>query len=74
MIDVALKNNGWAAQGPPELAEGSGARSRASYAGCPNGHHARRRAFDGDHTPSPKDNGQPTTWDPREVRGYFTQL
>jgi hypothetical protein len=29
-------------------------------------------AFDGDHTPSPKDNGQSTTWNPREVWAFAT--
>ncbi|WP_437849323.1 hypothetical protein [Sorangium sp. So ce363] len=74
MIDVALKDSGWAAQGPPEPGKGSGAHSCVSYTGCSSGHPTRWRAFDGDHTPSPKDNGQPTTRDPREVWGFFTQL
>ncbi|WP_437766756.1 hypothetical protein WMF27_22870 [Sorangium sp. So ce281] len=76
MIDVALalKVNGWAAQGPPAPAKGSGAHSGVSYTGCSSGQPTRWCAFDGDHSPSPKDNGQPTTWDPREVWGFFTQI
>ncbi|AUX40295.1 uncharacterized protein SOCE26_016950 [Sorangium cellulosum] len=35
-----------------------------SYTGCSSGHPTRWCAFDGDHTPSPKDSGQTTTWNP----------
>ncbi|HTN91898.1 MAG TPA: hypothetical protein VL242_49855 [Sorangium sp.] len=45
-----------------------------SYTGCSSGHPTRWCAFDGDHTPSPKDKGQPTTWNPREVWDFFTQF
>jgi hypothetical protein len=74
VIDVTLKNNGWAARVPPEPAKGSGAHSCASYAGCSIGHPTRWCALDGDHTPSPKDNGQPSIQDPREVWDFLTQL
>ncbi|WP_437979469.1 hypothetical protein [Sorangium sp. So ce117] len=60
MIDVALKNNRRAAQEPPEPAEGSGAHSCVVYTGCSSGRPTRWCAFDGDDTPSPKDNGQPS--------------
>ncbi|WP_438000417.1 hypothetical protein WMF26_11845 [Sorangium sp. So ce185] len=72
--DRFVKNNGCTAQDPPEPARGSGTHTCVSYTGCSSGHPTRWCAFDGDHTPSPKDKGQSTTWNPREVWDFFTQF
>lgn len=72
--DRFVKNNGCTAQDPPEPARGSGMHTCVSYTGCSSGHPTRWCAFDGDHTPSPRDRGQDTTWNPREVWDFFTQF
>lgn len=52
----------------------SGGHACTSYEGCSTGHPVRWCAFDEGHTPSPKDRGQSTTWNPREVWTFFTQF
>lgn len=70
--DSFVKINGCTektADGPP-----SGGHTCTSYQGCSAGHPVRWCAFDEGHTPSPRDRGESTTWNPREVWTFFTQF
>ena len=70
--DLFVKNNGCTAQTTPTPP--SGGHVCTSYDGCSTGHPVRWCAFDGPHTPSPKDNGASSTWDPQEAWNFFTQF
>jgi poly(3-hydroxybutyrate) depolymerase len=45
-----------------------------SYEGCSAGYPVRFCPFDGDHTATPLDSGQTTTWVPDEVWTFFSQF
>jgi poly(3-hydroxybutyrate) depolymerase len=45
-----------------------------SFQGCSAGHPVRWCPFDDIHTPSPKDKGATTTWQPKEVWTFLTQF
>ena len=70
--DYFVKTNGCTektADRPP-----SGGHTCTSYQGCSAGHPVRWCAFDEGHTPSPRDRGASTTWNPREVWTFFSQF
>ena len=64
--------NGCTAQTLPEPP--TGGHVCISYEGCSAGHPTRWCPFDDIHTPSPRDKGQSTTWQPKEVWTFFTQF
>ena len=72
--DHFVSVNGCTSQNPPEPTAGSGAHICTSYLGCGAGHPVRWCPFDADHTPSPTDRGQNTTWVPQEVWNFFSQF
>jgi len=52
----------------------NGGHSCVSFAGCTSGHPVRWCPFDDIHTPSPRDPGQSSTWQPAEVWKFLTQF
>jgi poly(3-hydroxybutyrate) depolymerase len=72
--DRFVSNNTCAAQNPPEPAAGSGTHVCTSYQGCSAGHPVTWCAFDGDHTASPVDRGQSTSWVPAQVWSFTTAV
>jgi len=52
----------------------SGGHTCISFAGCSAGHPVRWCPFDDIHTPSPRDRGQSSTWQPAEVWTFLTQF
>ncbi|BCJ47894.1 hypothetical protein GCM10010168_22530 [Actinoplanes ianthinogenes] len=76
--DTFVRNNGCAAQNPPEPARGSLTHIATSYTGCRAGYPVRWAAFDGDHTPEPVDGSTSTsgarTWVGDEIWSFFSQL
>lgn len=52
----------------------SGGHTCISFAGCSAGHPVRWCPFDDIHTPSPRDKGASTTWQPKEVWTFLTQF
>ncbi|GIF13436.1 cellulose binding domain-containing protein [Actinoplanes teichomyceticus] len=76
--DTFVRNNGCAAQNPPEPARGSLAHVVTAYTGCRAGYPVVWAAFDGDHTPEPVDGTTATsgarTWTGGEIWKFFSQL
>jgi poly(3-hydroxybutyrate) depolymerase len=52
----------------------TGGHTCISFAGCSAGHPVRWCPFDDIHTPSPRDKGASTTWQPKEVWTFLTQF
>ncbi len=76
--DRFVRNNGCAAQNPPEPAQGSLTHRITAYSGCSAGHPVVWAAFDEGHIAAPQD-GAPgdsgsRTWLPAEVWKFFTQF
>jgi poly(3-hydroxybutyrate) depolymerase len=75
--DTFVRNNGCAAQNPPEPAAGSLTHTCTSYEGCDAGYPVEWCAFDGGHTPGMVDGGGDDgakTWTKEEVWKFFTQF
>lgn len=73
MRDTFARNNGCAAQNPPDPAAGSGTHTKVVYSGCSAGRPLVWYAFDGGHTPTPTDSGN-RAWLPQETWSFFTQF
>ncbi|MCQ9133704.1 cellulose binding domain-containing protein [Streptomyces hilarionis] len=76
--DRFVRNNGCAAQNPPEPAQGSLTHRVTAYTGCSAGHPVVWAAFDEGHIAAPQD-GAPgdsgsRTWLPAEVWKFFSQF
>jgi poly(3-hydroxybutyrate) depolymerase len=74
MRDRFVKNNGCTAQTPTEPASGSGKHVKTTYAGCSADYPVVWVAFDGDHTPQPKDSGGSMTFAHVETWEFFSQF
>ncbi|MDQ0682234.1 poly(3-hydroxybutyrate) depolymerase [Streptomyces achromogenes] len=76
--DRFVRNNGCAAQNPPEPAQGSLTHRVTAYAGCSAGHPVVWAAFDEGHIAAPQDGAAgdsgSRTWVPAEVWKFFTQF
>lgn len=75
--DTFVRNNGCAAQNPPEPRAGSLTHITTTYSGCRSGYPVVWAAFDGGHTPGPVDGGGDSgvrTWTKGEVWRFFTQF
>ncbi|GAB2884044.1 CE1 family esterase [Streptomyces mayteni] len=78
MRDRFVRNNGCAAQNPPEPAQGSLRHVTTTYSGCAGGRPVTWAAFDGGHIAAPQD-GAPgdsgsRTWLPGETWRFITQF
>ncbi|KAI0199733.1 Alpha/Beta hydrolase protein [Astrocystis sublimbata] len=73
MRDRFVKNNGCTATTPAEPAKGSGQRTKTVYEGCGD-YPVVWVAFDGDHTPTPKDSGAAQSFSPDETWEFFSQF
>jgi poly(3-hydroxybutyrate) depolymerase len=74
MRDRFVRNNGCTAANPPEPAQGSGTHTEFHYSGCSAGYPVAWYAFDGGHTPTPRDAGSNVAWLPQETWTFFTQF
>ncbi len=74
MRDRFVKNNGCKSQTPQEPTAGSGKHVKTVYEDCTPGYPVTWVAFDGDHTPQPKDRGAGRTFAPVEVWEFFSQF
>lgn len=77
MRDTFVRNNGCAAQNPPEPRQGSLTHVTTAYSGCKSGYPVKWAAFDGGHTPGPVDGGGDSgarTWTKGEVWNFFSQF
>ncbi|KAF4624730.1 hypothetical protein G7Y89_g13438 [Cudoniella acicularis] len=74
MRDRFVKNNGCTAQSPQEPAAGSGKHIKTTYSGCSTDHPVVWVAFDGPHTPTPKDSGASQTFTNTETWEFFSQF
>ncbi|MEQ4305778.1 cellulose binding domain-containing protein [Plantactinospora sp. B6F1] len=74
MRDRFVRNNGCTPASPPEPAQGSGQHTEFHYSGCSAGHPVAWYAFDGGHTPTPRDSGSNAAWLPQETWTFFTQF
>ncbi|KUO08297.1 alpha/beta hydrolase family esterase [Streptomyces sp. DSM 15324] len=76
--DRFVRNNGCAAQNPPEPAQGSRTHRVTAYTGCSAGHPVVWAAFDEGHIAAPQDgaggDSGSRTWVPAEVWKFFTQF
>ncbi|GGS06223.1 hypothetical protein GCM10010269_51550 [Streptomyces humidus] len=76
--DRFVRNNGCAAQNPPEPAQGSRTHRITTYSGCSAGHPVEWAAFDEGHIAAPQDgaggDSGSRTWAPAEVWKFFTQF
>ncbi|KAH6840584.1 Alpha/Beta hydrolase protein [Chaetomium sp. MPI-CAGE-AT-0009] len=72
MRDRFVANNGCTAQSPPEPAAG-GKHVKTAYSGCGD-YPVVWNAFDGDHTPQPKDPGAAQTFSAVESWEFFSQF
>ncbi|MEU1188031.1 cellulose binding domain-containing protein [Streptomyces sp. NPDC005859] len=76
--DRFVRNNGCAAQNPPEPAQGSLTHRVTAYSGCSGGHPVVWAAFDEGHIAAPQDGAAgdsgARTWLPAEVWKFFTQF
>ncbi|MEU6721292.1 cellulose binding domain-containing protein [Nonomuraea sp. NPDC046802] len=76
--DRFVRNNGCAAQNPPEPAQGSLTHRVTTYSGCSAGHPVVWAAFDEGHIAAPQDgaggDSGSRTWVPAEVWKFFTQF
>lgn len=77
MRDRFVRNNGCEGGGTVEAADpvrGSGERVKTVYEGCDEGKPVVWVAFDGVHTPTPRDPGAGETWVPEETWEFFSQF
>ncbi|KAK0724974.1 Alpha/Beta hydrolase protein [Lasiosphaeris hirsuta] len=77
MRDRFLRNNGCAKVDAKDVAEpvsGSGKRVKTVFAGCKEDKPVVWVAFDGPHTPTPKDAGAAESWVPGETWEFFKQF
>lgn len=74
MRDRFVKNNGCTPQTPVEPKAGSGKHIKTTYSGCSPDHPVVWVAFDGDHTPQPKDSGMSTTFAAAETWEFLSQF
>ncbi|KAK4154792.1 putative feruloyl esterase C [Chaetomidium leptoderma] len=76
MRDRFLKNNGCgtATKEAPEPAKGSNGKVKTVYQGCAADKPVVWVAFDGPHTPTPKENGASATWAPDETWEFFSRF
>ena len=74
MRDRFVQNNGCTSQTPQEPAAGSGKHIKTVYQGCTPGYPVTWVAFDGDHTPQPKDKGETSTFAAAESWLFFSQF
>ncbi|MFI1506127.1 cellulose binding domain-containing protein [Streptomyces sp. NPDC020597] len=76
--DRFVRNNGCAAQNPPEPPQGSLTHRVTAYTGCSAGHPVVWAAFDEGHIAAPQDGAAgdsgSRTWLPTEVWKFFTQF
>ncbi|MGW1269733.1 cellulose binding domain-containing protein [Streptomyces sp. NPDC002491] len=76
--DRFVRNNGCAAQNPPEPAQGSLTHRVTAYTGCSAGHPVVWAAFDEGHIAAPQDGAAgdsgSRTWLPTEVCRFFAQF
>ncbi|KFY05543.1 hypothetical protein V492_08464 [Pseudogymnoascus sp. VKM F-4246] len=72
--DTFVKNNGCAAQDPPEPSAGSGTHTKTEYEGCSDGHPVVWIPFDGPHEPLATDAGSNSPWTPGEIWSFFNQF
>ncbi|MFD5536771.1 alpha/beta hydrolase family esterase [Streptomyces sp. NPDC127079] len=76
--DRFVRNNGCAAQNPPEPAQGSLTHRITAYTGCSAGHPVEWAAFDEGHIAAPQDgaggDSGSRTWVPNEIWKFFTQF
>ncbi|MFF7952634.1 alpha/beta hydrolase family esterase [Streptomyces griseorubiginosus] len=76
--DRFVRNNGCAAQNPPEPAQGSRTHRVTAYTGCSAGHPVVWAAFDEGHIAAPQDgaggDSGSRTWVPGEIWKFFTQF
>jgi len=66
--------NGCTPQTPPEPASGSTSHVCTTYQGCSAGHPVTWCAFTGSHTPSPRDAGQTSSWNPAQAWSFISQF
>ncbi|KAK3346523.1 Alpha/Beta hydrolase protein [Lasiosphaeria hispida] len=77
MRDRFVRNNGCVAVGADQVAEpaaGSGKRVKTVFAGCKEDKPVVWVAFDGPHTPTPKESGAAESWVPGETWEFFRQF
>ncbi|KAI1343073.1 Alpha/Beta hydrolase protein [Xylariaceae sp. FL0016] len=74
MRDRFVKNNGCTSTTPAEPKSGSGTHIKTEYSGCSAEHPVTWIAFDGPHTPQPKDAGANTTFAANETWAFFSQF
>ncbi|MCL6738259.1 alpha/beta hydrolase family esterase [Streptomyces neyagawaensis] len=78
MRDRFVRNNGCAAQNPPEPAQGSLQHRVTTYSGCAAGYPVAWAAFDEGHIAAPQDgrggDSGSRTWLPGEIWKFFTQF
>ncbi|MER6241969.1 alpha/beta hydrolase family esterase [Streptomyces griseorubiginosus] len=76
--DRFVRNNGCAAQNPPEPAQGSRTHRVTAYTGCSAGHPVVWAAFDEGHIAAPQDGAAgdsgSRTWVPGEIWKFFSQF
>ncbi|MFJ9742340.1 alpha/beta hydrolase family esterase [Streptomyces sp. NPDC101166] len=76
--DRFVRNNGCAAQNPPEPAQGSRTHRVTAYSGCAAGRPVVWAAFDEGHIAAPQDgaggDSGSRTWVPGEIWKFFTQF
>lgn len=58
----------------PEPASGSGSHVCTTYQGCSAGHPVTWCAFDGNHTDTPRDAGQTSSWNPAQAWSFISQF
>ncbi|MDG4808820.1 RICIN domain-containing protein [Micromonospora sp. WMMD1120] len=76
--DTFVRNNGCAAQNPPEPAGGSRTHITTTYSGCRSGYPVQWAAYDNGHMPGPVDGTYAesgiTTWTKGEIWRFFAQF
>ncbi|GIG90585.1 RICIN domain-containing protein [Plantactinospora endophytica] len=76
--DTFVRNNGCAAQNPPEPAAGSRTHVTTAYSGCRSGYPVQWAAFDNGHMPGPVEGSYAesgiTTWTKGEIWRFFAQF
>ncbi|MCG5467931.1 RICIN domain-containing protein [Micromonospora sp. LAH09] len=76
--DTFVRNNGCAAQNPPEPGAGSRTHITTTYSGCRSGYPVQWAAYDNGHMPGPVDGTYAesgiTTWTKGEIWRFFAQF
>ncbi|HET9519315.1 MAG TPA: cellulose binding domain-containing protein [Actinoplanes sp.] len=72
--DRFVRANGCTTQDPPEPAGGSRTHTVTTYQKCGAGYPVVWAAFDGDHTSSPVDSGDTSSWTAPLVTDFFQQF